>query len=122
MPQQEQFNARFLNFLQTLHKATLGGRVSWTETAEENTFRITFKKGMVHIALVELDEDSDLQVYRAAIFNENNSLLAKLEAPEDIVSPNGTVLRKLYELARGSALRPESTLEGMEQELQQRCQ
>jgi hypothetical protein len=93
----------------------------WTETAEEDTFRITFKKGMVHIALVE--DDSILGsplVYRATIFNDNNSLVARMQAHAENDSPDQIMLRKLYELARGSALRPESTLEDMESELQER--
>src|SRR5262245_59581330 len=113
---------RFKQLLKKLLTATRERLLSWDVTADENTFRVTFKGGIVHVIEEEeafddegLDEEGrDEGVYRALLFNEKNVEVESF-TPNDLSEMRE--LRELYRQARESALRPDDVLDRIGEEI-----
>jgi hypothetical protein len=89
-------------------EATRRGEIKWDETADEDTFRSMFRKGMVKVWRTEEGHPA------AGIFNQNNTLLTEV-APES--AEDSTCLEAVYEAARNSALKPGEVIKGILDEI-----
>lgn len=81
-------NPKFIHLLEMLSVATLQGRLDWSETFGEDTYRVALDKASVRIEK-EADE------YKATLFNEGNPV-------DELTSGDGDpghirVLKNLYE-------------------------
>jgi hypothetical protein len=110
---------KFINLLRKLLQATKMKRIVWSDTADENTFRLSFKNGMIHIGEVP-NPVFPSKLLTATLFNQNNTPIETIQFDADGPSEEGNLLRELYALARESALRPDDVLESVEAELDQR--
>jgi hypothetical protein len=110
---------KFINLLRKLLQATRMKRIVWSDTADENTFRLSFKNGMIHIGEVP-NPVTPSKLLTATLFNQNNTPIQAIKFDSDGPSEEGKLLRELYALARESALRPDDVLESVEAELDQR--
>jgi len=110
---------KFSNLLRKLLQATKMKRIVWSDTADENTFRLSFDNGMIHIGEAP-NPVSTSKLLTATLFNQNNTQVETIKVGDDVPSEEGNVLRELYAQARESALRPEDVLESVEAELDQR--
>jgi hypothetical protein len=110
---------KFTNLLRKLLQATKMRRVVWSDTADENTFRLTFDNGMIHIGEAP-NPVFPSKLLTATLFNQNNTPIETIKSGDDVPSEEGNLLRELYALARESALRPDDVLESVEAELEQR--
>ena len=105
--------------LRKLLQVTKTKRIVWSDTADEDTFRLTFDTGMVHIGEVP-NPVSPSKLLTATLFNQNNTPTVTVQAGADRVDEDGKLLSELYTLARESALRPDDVLASVEAELDQR--
>ena len=113
---------KFINLLRKLLQATKTKRIVWSDTADENTFRLSFKNGMIHIGEVP-NPVFPAKLLTATLFNQNNTPIETIQLGDDAASAAteaGDLLPELYALARESALRPDDVLESVEAELDQR--
>jgi hypothetical protein len=110
---------KFINLLRKLLQATKMKRIVWSDTADENTFRLSFKNGMIHIGEVP-NPVFPSKLLTATLFNQNNTPIETIQFGPDGASEEVNLLRELYALARDSALRPDDVLESVEAELDQR--
>jgi len=109
---------KFINLLRKLLQATKMKRIVWGDTADENTFRLSFNDGMIQIG--EAPNPVSPKGLTATLFNQNNIPVEKIQFGDDSPSKEGKLLRELCALARESALRPDDVLESVEAELDQR--
>jgi hypothetical protein len=110
---------KFINLLRKLLQATKAKRVTWNDTADEDTFRLTFNTGMVHIGAMPVLNSSAKEL-KATLFNQNNTEVATVEAfAQNTTSDKAALLSELYSLARDSALRPDDVLASVEAEVDQ---
>jgi len=110
---------KFVNLLRKLLLATRAKRITWSDTADEDTFRTTFKTGMVHIGAAPDPKSGDTEL-KATLFNQNNTEVATVAYYAGDASEKANLLRELFELAQYSALRPDDVLASVETELDQR--
>ena len=97
------------DLIKRLIDSTKGGKLSWEETADENTFRLTLDVGILHIQRVRQQPavgNSAQGDYRLSLLNENNIIVGEFEGGE---AGDNRLLSELYEAARLSALRPPET-------------
>jgi hypothetical protein len=97
--------------------STKNGKLSWEETADENTFRLILDVGILHIQRVRQEPALGNGVqgdYRLSLLNENNALMGEFEGGE---TNDSRLLRELYEAARSSALRPNDFLRQVQEEV-----
>ncbi len=110
---------KFINLLRKLLQATKTKRIVWSDTADENTFRLSFNDGMIQIGEGP-NPVFPSKLLIATLFNQNNIPIETIKFGDDIASEEANLLRELYALARESALRPDDVLESVEAELDQR--
>jgi hypothetical protein len=97
-------------------------RVKWTDTAEEDAFRVTFQGGMVYIALLEGRDMMSGSQYKAMLLDENNHVIQDTQADTIDRSPHGLLLQEIFQLARESALQPERVFDSVESQLRRQMQ
>jgi len=113
---------KFINLLRKLLQATKTKRIVWSDTADENTFRLSFDNGMIHIGEAP-NSIFPSKSLTATLFNRNNTPIETIKFGDDVASASseaGKLLPELYAVARESALRPDDVLESVEAELDQR--
>jgi hypothetical protein len=110
---------KFINLLRKLLQATKMKRIVWSDTADENTFRLSFNNGMIQIGEVP-NPIFPSKLLTATLFNQNNIPIETIKFGDDQANEEGNLIRELYALARESALRPDDVLESVEAELDQR--
>jgi len=110
---------KFINLLRKLLQATKAKRIVWSSTADEDTFRLTFDTGMVHIGATPVP-NSNVKELRATLFNQDYAEIETVAVFAGDNSEQGALLLELHALARESALRPDDVLESVEAELDQR--
>lgn len=92
-----------------LRDATVTRKISWQETAEEGTFRVVLRHGLVRISYD--DEDTE-ETYVIELMDQENRLVEMLA----LTSHSGTIYQvaeELYNLARCSARNIEGFLDEM---------
>lgn len=104
-------SARIRELMKRLIDSTKAGKLSWEETADENTFRLTLDVGIIHIQQVGSQSAGD---FRLSMLNENNAIVEVFEGGQ---TEENHLLRELYEAARFSALRANDFLRQLEQEV-----
>lgn len=111
---------RFLSLLDRLLHLSRDGLLSWSETADEETFRTVFKGGMVNIARDRrmTEEGERALTYYAELLNEDNAVVEEFLPAEDAEI---SLLADLYEAARSRARRSEDVFRKIESELQSRA-
>jgi hypothetical protein len=112
------FQDHFIAILRKLLDATQSGKLVWSETADEETYRVTFRDGMVNVTRIPGAVDRPLRTkYTANLLNEQNTVVAEFDPQNDI---DGALLSNLFQAARESALKPDKVLAGIEAELDSR--
>ncbi len=105
------------DLMKRLIDSTRAGKLSWEETADENTFRLILDAGILHIQRVRQQPalGSSIQgEYRLSLLNENNAIVIEFEGGE---AEDYRLLRELHEAARLSALRPNDFLRQVQEEV-----
>lgn len=102
-----------------LLQATREKKVQWSETADEESFRIGLGNGLVRITKGE--NDAGRSVVTAVLINEAGKTAGEMEqylgrSASMEVAPN---LQELFELARASALDVDGLIGGMLENLSQ---
>jgi hypothetical protein len=97
--------------------STRSRKLSWEETADENTFRLILDVGIIHIQQNRQQTPPGTPApgtYTLLFLNENNTPVVVWEAsvPED-----ERQLRDLFEAARDSGLKPKEFFHRLEQEV-----
>lgn len=105
------------DLIKRLLASTKTGKLSWEETADENSFRLMLDAGILHVQRVrqQMPLGTSCQGdYRLCLFNENNVLVGEFEggAAEDF-----QLLSELFNAARFSALRPNDFLRQVQEEV-----
>jgi hypothetical protein len=112
--------SRFEALLRQLLIATREKKLSWEETADENTFRLIFDGGMVNVTQRSAVVGVPLRTkYIATLLNEHNNLVEEFD-PENEVE--GALLSDVFHAARKSSVHPEEVFSSIERELQHRLQ
>jgi hypothetical protein len=101
-------NGEQLLLVEKLVEATRAGKIAWTETFEDDTFRCLLDHGLVRIS--PATRVTGEPAYRLVILNRQNTEVENLLPSSD---PEAALYRELFELARQSALRPDRVLKGL---------
>ena len=105
------------DLIKRLLDSTKNGKLSWEETADENTFRLILDVGILHIQRLRHNPAHSNGVqgdYRLSLLNENNALVGDFEGEE---ANDYRLLYELYEAGRLSALRPNDFLRQVQDEV-----
>ena|SRR3989442_5611333 len=106
---------KLLELLARLIDGTDRKEIRWTESDEQNVFRVTFRDGAVAVRMFS-DEDGD-QWYGVELLNSEG------KSVEDVVAYRGSeaeTLQELYTRARISALAVDEIIEGIVNEIGKR--
>jgi hypothetical protein len=101
---------KFIKLLKELKSATENGKVSWSETMDENEFRVVLGPGMVRIGRHEAldEEDQSYLHYSAKLLNRDANIVEELRGMDE-----QGLIADLFELARRSARGSERLLDDM---------
>ena len=107
---------RLLHDLKTL---TEQGRVTWSETADEDEFRVALKSGFLQISRgTSYTEEGDaVRHYVVTVLNREAKLVEELIGTE---AATVELLRDLHELARRSARRGDNVIDDMLMDVESR--
>jgi hypothetical protein len=102
-----------------LAQATIKGKLSWEDTADDEEFRAVLKPGMVRIGRrVALYDDGESSRYFAVtLLNREGRIAEEFEARE---SPEIEMSADLFELARRSALKGDALFDDLLADLEKR--
>ena len=109
---------KFLKLMDELRQATIEGKITWEETADESQFRALLKPGMVRIGRQVLySEDGDITTtYSITLLNREGRVVEEFMTPEPYLEQMGG----LFELARRTAMKGEQLLDDFLAELGKR--
>ncbi len=100
---------KFVKLLKELIIATKNGKVSWSETPDENEFRVVLGPGMVRVGRHEVVGE-DVQSYKyfsAKLLNRDANLVEELHEEQQ------GLIAELFEAARRSARGSDRLLDDM---------
>ncbi len=82
---------KFLKLMDELRQATIEGKITWEETADESQFRALLKPGMVRIGRQVLySEDGDITTtYSITLLNREGRVVKEFMTPEPYLEQIG---------------------------------
>jgi hypothetical protein len=92
-------NPKFVKFLETLRDATRQGRLDWSKTAEEDTFRVLLNQTIVRVGK-SFDEIGDRTYYFATLVDSEGETLEHITSDYDDDGAHFELLKDLYDMAR----------------------
>src|SRR4051812_15998661 len=103
---------KLVRLLQDLKILTEQGKVAWSETADEDEFRVALKSGFLQISRgTSYTEEGDAaRHYLVTVLNREAKLIEDLVATE---GDKAELLRSLPDLARRSARRGDNVIDDM---------
>jgi len=110
---------KFLKLMNELKRATIEGRISWEETADEEEFRAVLKPGMVRVGrrpAYDADDEATT-VFAITLLNQEGRVVEEFVAHQPAsLEP----AEELFELARRTALKGEKLLDDFLADLEKR--
>jgi hypothetical protein len=109
-------NPKFVQLIKSLKTATEQGRIEWSETVDEHTFRALLPNAIVRIAKVFNEkmqlEDQDLNepAYIASLVDDGGEVLESVTSGQER-GQHYVLLSELFELARRRARRIDDLLD-----------
>jgi hypothetical protein len=108
-------NETFLALLDTLLQRTRNGKLTWSDTADENVFRLVMENGMIRVERdPSVSEDLDEAPDTLLVLNRENKVVDRFVPKNRETSEK---LSRLWEMARRSARNADQVLANLLQEI-----
>ena len=110
---------KLLKLMRELKQATIEGKISWEDTADEGQFRVVLKPGMVRIGrhpAYDADDEATT-VFAITLLNQEGRVVEEFVAQQPFSLEPAA---ELFELARRTALKGEKLLDDFLADLEKR--
>ncbi len=108
---------RFERLLKLLNAGTVNRRLSWSQTPDEDTFRITFGTGIVRVGKSPHLINGQ-QAYTLVVLDQSNQVIEEIRPANE---EENALLEQIYSNARRSALNLDFALNALLEELENRA-
>src|SRR4051812_13423159 len=110
---------KFLKLISELTQATVAGKLTWEDTADEEEFRTVLKPGMVRIGrrIAYADDGDSMTCFGLTLLNREGRVVEEFETQEPQFLERAS---QLFELARRSALKGDVLLDDLLADLEKR--
>jgi hypothetical protein len=114
-------DARLVEIVRLLQKATDRGTIRWTTTSQENTFRATLSSSLVRIAREEepFNQSSSLPTYQLVVLDQRNQPIEEFRSSE---AEGTALLDNLFQKVRAKAINLDHAWDLFVSELRQRAE
>jgi len=109
------FEDKFHSLVAQLSAGTAAGRLQWEDTADEDTYRIALRTGLIQVnRFTPVGSECDETRYALSVFNNVNKLVERYD-PEAVTSQ--TELEGLWQGARRSAMHADQVIDSLLKEV-----
>jgi len=112
-------NPKFVKLLTAIRDATAHGRVTWSETLDEDTFRVILDRAVVRIGR-EYDEYANSIHVVARLADKTGVVLDEISTANIEDDEVLSLLRAVYDMARSRVLKVDELLDSLISEVETR--